>query len=1018
MIATTDQPRDVEQIRTPDQRLRVFISSTLGEMAVDRRSAREAVEQLRLTPVMFELGARPHPPRSLYRSYLAQSDVFVGLYWQRYGWVAPDMDISGLEEELVLSTGMPRLLYVKEPAPDIEPRLVEMLASVEADGTACYRRFSDPEELRTLLVDDLALLMTERFAARAEPEPAVPVPQIPVPASTFFGRGSELATLDALLGDSSRRLITLTGPGGTGKTRLALEAARRQAGRFNDGAVFVDLSRERDSDGVFTAIERAAGLDATPEASPFAAILRGLGDRHLLLILDNFEHVLEAAAAVAEMLARCPNVTVLATTREALRIGGELVIAVPPLSLPASRADSLLAAVMASEAGQLFAERAAASGSGFVLDDRNASDVASVIRRLDGLPLALELAAARTKLFGVADLRAQLDARHEVLTGGARDLPTRQQTLRKTIEWSCDLLTTDERTAFTVFSVFTDARLAHVEHALRAVTGLAGLDVVGAMSSLVDKSLVTVLEGADRTPRLSMLHTIREYAEELLDARPDMAASVRRAHAATYTQVAVDLSQGAGDGDRDVVVATLGSDLANVRSAWDHWVATRDVDRLHELVEPLWGYYDAQGDYRNATVLGDDLQRILASLPDTPERRSEQFAVQTNLARTILAVRGFTADAESAMREALDRFAAVGNTRQQFPALRSLASIHLMRSEFEEMSDVSDDLMAIADDEDDPALLSEAHLVAGVRSGWTQDLPAAVAHTDQAVVSHGEAQSGPVEFRVGPNPGVVANAVSALFRWMAGFPDGALERMRDALVLARQLQHPPSIGFALHHANLLDFWRNDAQSIRARSDELRVLADDHDYPTWRALSLIFHGVALVIEGEHDDGLDEVESGFALYSELSTPPIFWPALLTIRAQVFGAAGRTEPALVFIDEAETTSTPADPVAAHIAMTRGDLLLAKPTPDPAGAIAAFDRAVELATLGTARMAELEARTRLALACRGSDRAQGELERLRAVYDTFTEGSDCAPLVAAHTVLQAEPLPQHDLELAVGRT
>ena len=159
-------------IRTPDQRLRVFISSTLGELADERQAARASVEQLRLTPVMFELGARPHPPRALYRSYLAQSDVFVGIYWQRYGWVAPDMEISGLEDEMVLSHGMPRLVYVKRPAPEMEPRLREMLDRLEGEDSVSYRPFTTADELHDLLLDDLAILLTERFDEVREPPTA------------------------------------------------------------------------------------------------------------------------------------------------------------------------------------------------------------------------------------------------------------------------------------------------------------------------------------------------------------------------------------------------------------------------------------------------------------------------------------------------------------------------------------------------------------------------------------------------------------------------------------------------------------------------------------------------------------------------------------------------------------------------------------------------------------------------------------------------------------------------------
>ena len=163
---TEEQPGNVA-IRTPDQRLRVFVSSTLAELAEERAAVARAITALRLTPVLFELGARPHPPRELYRAYLAQSDIFIGLYWQRYGWVGPDMDISGLEDEFRLSHSIPRLLYVKTPAPDREPGLTAMIDEIQSKGTESYRTFGTPRELGRLVRDDLALLLSERFAAAA-----------------------------------------------------------------------------------------------------------------------------------------------------------------------------------------------------------------------------------------------------------------------------------------------------------------------------------------------------------------------------------------------------------------------------------------------------------------------------------------------------------------------------------------------------------------------------------------------------------------------------------------------------------------------------------------------------------------------------------------------------------------------------------------------------------------------------------------------------------------------------------
>jgi hypothetical protein len=268
-------------IRTPDQRLRVFVSSTLGELADERRAARSSVEQLRLTPVMFELGARPHPPRALYRSYLEQSDVFVGIYWQRYGWIAPDMEISGLEDEFALSAGMPRLLYFKQPAPEIEPGLTAMIHRLESGGDASYKLFRDAEELHELLLDDLAILLAERFDGLAMETTSEPRQRhnLPAQASTFLGRDAELHGLHDILGSADVRLLTLTGPGGTGKTRLAIKAAADEAERFADGVFFADLSAERNDDDAFAALARAVGVAVAGEVRPLDALKGELRNR-------------------------------------------------------------------------------------------------------------------------------------------------------------------------------------------------------------------------------------------------------------------------------------------------------------------------------------------------------------------------------------------------------------------------------------------------------------------------------------------------------------------------------------------------------------------------------------------------------------------------------------------------------------------------------------------------------------------------------------------------------------------
>ena len=424
---------DTRVIRTPDQRLRVFVSSTLKELAPERLAARGSIERLHLAPVMFELGARPHPPREVYRAYLEQSDVFVGIYWQEYGWIAPDEEISGLEDEYRLaSREMPKLVYVKQPA-EREERLAGLLTQIRDDDTTSYKGFSTAEELAELLEADLAILLAERFDASRAPvaasdtsvaesadDAADHLPSLP---EEVLGRETDLLTLlEWLGGDDPRRLVTLVGAGGIGKTRLAIEAARLARDRF-DRVTFVPLEHVRDAGGVLPAVARALGVrddGGGPMLERLEVARRGRRD---LLVLDNFEQVIAAASDVASLLTELPDATVLVTSRARLRVHGEQVFDVEPLGLPQDPGAVSLAEVAESPAVRLFLDRAHAADQRFDLTVENAEQIARICRALDGVPLAIELAAACIRVLTPAAMLAKLDGMLSLLATSDRDMP-------------------------------------------------------------------------------------------------------------------------------------------------------------------------------------------------------------------------------------------------------------------------------------------------------------------------------------------------------------------------------------------------------------------------------------------------------------------------------------------------------------------------------------------------------------------------------------------------------------------
>ena len=691
------------------------------------------------------------------------------------------------------------------------------------------------------------------------------------------------------------------------------------------------------------------------------------------------------------------------TSREALNVRGEHRFPVPPLALPEDAATQRSAEqLIGYEAIRLFVERAQAVRPDFRLTDENASAVAEICLRVDGLPLAIELATARIGLFSPEALRDRLGSRLTLLRSGARDLPERQQTLRAAIDWSYQLLDPGEQRLFELLSAFAGTQVEAVEAIAGSLNGrLAGVDALDGLSSLVDKSLVRRADPGDGQPRFVMLETIREYAAERLDDLPDFGAAARRAHAryfADFIQSQTTELKGAG---RARALVTMAAEVENLRLCWRYWLAAQDLDRLNSLVDGLWTFYDGEGWYRATIELASGLLAVLASTPATPERAATEVTLRMSQARALLAMEGYTAAVEAEYARALELTA--GDRPRSFPVLRSLASYYTARAEFENAAQCGREIQALADRQNDPSMHVDGSVFVGSSLGFLGDLHAGNEQLDRAIASFEAHDYRSSRFRLGSDQRVPCLTTSALFLWLLGWPDRSLERADRALALSVTVEHPSTRAYALFHTGLLHLWRLEPEVVRSRALGMLEVADDNDLRIWRALGTFLLGAASVGLGDVEDGVSGIREGIDLYQDMKTPPVFWPMLLGVRAGACALAGLTDEGLAFADQAVALAGEhsAMPLLPELFLVKGDLLAGADRTTDHGPVFWFRRALESAQALDARMSQLRAATRLCRMPQESSDAQQSRRLLESVYATFAEGFTTADVSAARDLL-----------------
>jgi len=838
----------------------------------------------------------------------------------------------------------------------------------------------------------------------APPNSATAVGNLPAPLTRIIGRDDVIAALEAQL--ARRRFLTIVGPGGIGKTTVVVAVADRSRASYKDGAWFIELAPLVDPNLVPSAVGAALGVPPSG-GDHTRALAAWLHHRNALLVLDNCEHVIGAAAALAEaILKAAPRAGILATSREPLRAEGEWLHRLAPLELPPqAEASPSAAEALGYSAVELFNERATATTDSFVLDDADVPAVLEICRRLDGVPLALELAAARVDTFGVRGLAARLDDRFGVLTSGRRTALPRQQTLRATIDWSYDLLPEPERRLLRHLAVFVGGFT--LEPAATVVEGAAIADVslIDSLANLVAKSLV-VFDASTSPTRWRLLETIRAYAFLKL-AESGEIDSARRLHASYFRDALALPASGSGSWLSNEELTRRVREIDNVRAALDWSFSPRGdiaigVD-LTAAYAPAWLHLSLMQECR------ERCERALRGLaPESASHARLQMWLQIGLGNSLLHTGGPSEQAQTMLTEALQSAEALGDLRAELRVLLDLASVIGFRGEYAKAAAASERAGAIAQQIGDTTGVMFADRRMGMILLRIGRLAEAQRYFERVIQSPPLYQN---EHRL-PSWGhsddrAMARALLARALWLRGFPERAHREAQASLGEVRGSDHQLTMcRVLLYGMGRIAPMTGDFAAAETAISSITESATSAAAPFWTMVGQFLRGKLLVERQQFAEGLAVLREAFDTCNQTGWR-LSYPEFMGSFALALAGLGRLDEAhdavCKAIEAAGGREDGQQWYVPELLRIKGDVLLRQTSNQAVQAAAdCFVQAADMAREQGALFWELRVALSLARLLHGQGRSADAAGILQPVYDRFTEGFATADLQAAKGLLR----------------